>query len=251
MRKLIAILCLCLSAFIRCDAAVAQTSKAHPQKTTGASKAKHTPLILVNGRFYNGDITRLHPSDIQTVKVLKYESAKTHYGSLATDGVLFIETKQRLYKDTTDRIDSVVINKHPLFVVDGIPLNSRPTAVLPKNIAEIIAIKNMEREGVYVNHPGDGAIVIITRKGAIKRYQKMLSDFSPGYKAYIAANNGDKDLLFVLRDGSIAKGESDALLKEMITLQGADIKSVAFNKRTANAAGWKPASVNIELNNKN
>lgn len=245
----VAILGLFLSLVMMDKAASAQTRGRGVKRVSGSAKSKHTPLILVNGRFYNGDISKLNPNDIQNIKVLKYEAAKANYGSLATDGVLLIETKQRLNGDSVYRIDSVIVNKHPLFIVDGVPFNGRPDDVLVKDVGEIIAIKNVANEGAYINRADDGAIIIITRKEAIKQYQKKLSAFSKEYKDYLDTHKGDDTGLTYLmwNDGSVRQGSSAALTKVLYDLKDGDIKSISFSKRKQTATGWKPAIVGVEL----
>jgi TonB-linked SusC/RagA family outer membrane protein len=57
--------------------------------TAGAS-----PLIIVNGAIYNGDVSDINPSDIDRIDIMKDASAAAVYGSRATNGVVAITTKK-------------------------------------------------------------------------------------------------------------------------------------------------------------
>lgn len=52
------------------------------------------PLILVDGLPFDGDLSALHPDDIEQMQVLKEADATAIYGSKAADGVVIIKTKK-------------------------------------------------------------------------------------------------------------------------------------------------------------
>jgi len=52
-----------------------------------------SPLIVMDGIIYRGDITDINPSDIESIDVLKDASSAAIYGSQAANGVLMITTK--------------------------------------------------------------------------------------------------------------------------------------------------------------
>lgn len=60
--------------------------------SSGISSSQ-SPLIIVDGRPYNGTIQDLDPATIVGMKVLKNASAVSIYGSRAANGVIFIQTK--------------------------------------------------------------------------------------------------------------------------------------------------------------
>jgi TonB-linked SusC/RagA family outer membrane protein len=60
----------------------------------GSVSASASPLIVLDGLPYNGDLSSLNPSDIAVVSVLKDASAAALYGSRAANGVLLVETKK-------------------------------------------------------------------------------------------------------------------------------------------------------------
>lgn len=53
-----------------------------------------TPLIVLDGVIYNGDLTDINPTDIQQVDVLKDASSAAVYGAKAANGVIIVTTKQ-------------------------------------------------------------------------------------------------------------------------------------------------------------
>lgn len=57
--------------------------------TAGAS-----PLIVLDGVIYNGDISDINPDDIDRMDILKDASSSAVYGSRATNGVIVITTKR-------------------------------------------------------------------------------------------------------------------------------------------------------------
>jgi len=60
----------------------------------GSLSAAVTPLIVLNGAPFDGDITELDPSVIASVNVLKDAMATGLYGSRGANGVIIITTKQ-------------------------------------------------------------------------------------------------------------------------------------------------------------
>lgn len=60
--------------------------------TSGA--AANSPLIVVDGIIYRGDLVDLNKSDIETIDILKDASSAAIYGSQAANGVLLITTKK-------------------------------------------------------------------------------------------------------------------------------------------------------------
>jgi len=52
-----------------------------------------SPLIVVDGTIYRGNIGDLNPADIESVDVLKDPSSKAIYGAQAANGIVFITTK--------------------------------------------------------------------------------------------------------------------------------------------------------------
>ena len=56
--------------------------------------ANNSPLVVVDGIPYGGNLTDLNPADIESIEVLKDGSAAAIYGSRGSNGVILITTKQ-------------------------------------------------------------------------------------------------------------------------------------------------------------
>lgn len=52
-----------------------------------------SPLIVVDGVIYTGDISDINPNDIEQLDIMKDASSAAVYGSRATNGVVAITTK--------------------------------------------------------------------------------------------------------------------------------------------------------------
>lgn len=62
---------------------------------------KTTPLYIVDGMPYDGTLTSINPSDIESMTVLKDAAASSLYGSRAANGVIVITTKKGKTGKTT------------------------------------------------------------------------------------------------------------------------------------------------------
>lgn len=60
----------------------------------GSMSASTTPLYVVDGMPYDGQISAISPNDIESISVLKDAAASSLYGSRAANGVVVITTKK-------------------------------------------------------------------------------------------------------------------------------------------------------------
>jgi len=56
--------------------------------------ASNSPLIVLDGVIFNGDLEDINPNDIESIDILKDGSAAAVYGSRAASGVVVISTRQ-------------------------------------------------------------------------------------------------------------------------------------------------------------
>jgi len=56
--------------------------------------ASNTPLIVLDGIIYSGDLNEINTGDVESVDILKDASAAAVYGSRAANGVIIITTKR-------------------------------------------------------------------------------------------------------------------------------------------------------------
>lgn len=61
---------------------------------TNSLRASTSPLIVLDGVIYNGNLRDISPADVATIDVLKDASAAAVYGSQAANGVIIISTKK-------------------------------------------------------------------------------------------------------------------------------------------------------------
>ncbi len=57
-----------------------------------------TPLYIINGNVYTGDISALDPEIIQGIEILKDEAATAMYGAIGANGVVLIQTEAGAFK---------------------------------------------------------------------------------------------------------------------------------------------------------
>jgi TonB-linked SusC/RagA family outer membrane protein len=60
----------------------------------GSIHAASTPLYVVDGAPYDGDMNALNPNDIESISILKDASASALYGARGANGVIMITTKK-------------------------------------------------------------------------------------------------------------------------------------------------------------
>ncbi|MFV0541092.1 MAG: SusC/RagA family TonB-linked outer membrane protein [Aestuariibaculum sp.] len=63
-------------------------------RVDGDNKAKTTPLFVLDGVIYQGELTDINPQDIERIDVLKDASSAAVYGAKAANGVILITTKK-------------------------------------------------------------------------------------------------------------------------------------------------------------
>ncbi|WP_343565600.1 TonB-dependent receptor [Sphingobacterium sp.] len=67
----------------------------------GSINASSSPLIVLDGNPYAGDINSINPNDIQSISVLKDAASSALYGSRGANGVIIITTKSGVASDNT------------------------------------------------------------------------------------------------------------------------------------------------------
>ncbi|GAA4786450.1 TonB-dependent receptor [Olivibacter ginsenosidimutans] len=58
--------------------------------------ASTSPMIVLDGVIYNGDIADINPNDIESIDILKDASSAAVYGARAANGVMLVTTKKGL-----------------------------------------------------------------------------------------------------------------------------------------------------------
>lgn len=70
----------------------------------------NSPLIILNGEVYIGDLTNILPNEIESVSTLKSEVAVRIYGNAAANGVIIVNTKNSIYKEGMNNLDIANLN---------------------------------------------------------------------------------------------------------------------------------------------
>ena len=70
--------------------------------------AGSSPLIVLDGSIYSGDLSDINPNDIDRMDVLKDASSAAVYGSRATNGVIVITTKRGIKDKSTITFNSTL-----------------------------------------------------------------------------------------------------------------------------------------------
>nr|WP_321353536.1 carboxypeptidase-like regulatory domain-containing protein [uncultured Draconibacterium sp.] len=122
--------------------------------TKAAAKARmDDAVVFVEGIPYDGDINDIDPKTIESMEVLKNESATKIYGPIAKDGAISIKLK-----------GSVDFNgKSPLIFLDGEKFTGEMADIDPNDIASISVLKDASAIETYGEEAKDGVIIITTK----------------------------------------------------------------------------------------
>lgn len=71
-------------------------------------KGGNSPLIVLNGMVFQGDLSEINPIDIESVDILKDASSAAIYGAKSANGVVIITTKKGKEGKPTIRFDASV-----------------------------------------------------------------------------------------------------------------------------------------------
>jgi TonB family protein len=131
-----------------------------------------TPMYIIDGVVYNDDLSKIAPESIESIVVLKDESATAKYGEKGKNGVLLIKTKQKA-ADTdgkTTPAPSVDFKtkedggKQPLVVVDGIIKDIDINSIDPATIESMNVLGKYKADNKYGDKAKDGVVEITLKK---------------------------------------------------------------------------------------
>jgi len=185
-------------------------------KATG--DGKNQPLYIVDG-IEKESIEYLQPDAIESISVLKDESATSLYGEKGENGVIIITTKEAANKKL----------KNAIVVVDGKKYEGDISDIDPENIEKMEVLKNESATKLYGPEAKDGAI-IITSKNKVNFDDKSPLIMIDGVKSTKDVNDIDPDQIKsidVLKDASAlatygAEGKDGVIL---ITTKSDEITS--------------------------
>jgi TonB-dependent SusC/RagA subfamily outer membrane receptor len=85
-------------------------AKPKAKVTTKKATSSKNPLILVDGKTFEGDINSIDQNNVEKMEVLKEASATKMYGNKGKNGVVLVTTKKQVQASPDDEIFVVVEN---------------------------------------------------------------------------------------------------------------------------------------------
>jgi hypothetical protein len=113
-----------------------------------------------------------------------------------------------------------------LYIVDGQPstANIKPADVLTTSILD-----SAHAVALYGRNYKNGVTIIVTKQGAIIKYQQKFGTLNKKYKEYIEQKHDDSNLAYVLNN-TILNMEKKSNIDKLYELTPDDIKSISFKK---------------------
>jgi TonB-dependent SusC/RagA subfamily outer membrane receptor len=163
MKKLIVVFSLLIS--VGAYAQKADSAKKEVRISTG-NPYDSSPLVIVDGTKYKGDIKNINPNDIESVEVLKDASSKKLYGEAAKNGVILVTTKQgkalALKRSQTTAAKADSASTKPLYIIDDKPSTGMQN-LDPNDIDSISVVKDASEEAQNTAAGKNGVVIVITK----------------------------------------------------------------------------------------
>jgi TonB-dependent SusC/RagA subfamily outer membrane receptor len=140
------------------------------------------PLVIIDGKE-SDKLKELSPGQIESINVLKGESATNKYGTKAKDGVIEITTKNGNLSSGTLQLREKPINEanttdassflrlkglgteQPLIIIDGKEANDKLKDLPAEQVESVTVLKGTSATSIYGEKGKDGVIVITTKSG--------------------------------------------------------------------------------------
>jgi len=132
------------------------------QTEPNSKQTTNTPLIVIDG-IELGDVKNISPESIESITVLKDQSAVKIYGEKGKNGVVVISTKRNQSEKVEGKVDASLKIDSPLIVVDGIEFGDIKS-ISPENIESITVLKDQSAVKVYGEKGKNGVVIISTKK---------------------------------------------------------------------------------------
>lgn len=128
--------------------------------TAQAVKSESSPLFVIDGREAADDaLSKLAPADIESISVLKDQTAREFYGDRGANGVVLVTTKR--HAGTGKGMDK----DKALILCDGQPITGDMLEALsPERIERIEVIKDSVGRARYGAFDREGVILVTLKK---------------------------------------------------------------------------------------
>lgn len=119
---------------------------------TSSVSSANKPILIVDGKLFNGDISQLKREDIISTNVLKETTATSLFGSIATNGAIVITTKNgtdaNITENSTYADSTAVAIKTTSWNPDRLYLKAIKAAVAEKKYAVYLELRETQ-----INNP--------------------------------------------------------------------------------------------------
>lgn len=176
------------------------------------------PLFIVDGEEISAeDAEKLDASQLESISVLKDETAVASYGEKGKNGVILIETKKEpaekitvvgygATKNEAKAIETVsenaVSEAKPLYVVDGTPV-AEIESLNPEQIESVSVLKGAEATKLYGTEGGKNGVVLVTTRNDAKTVPNVR------VKVKSTGSLSDKEPLIILDGEKTDKSAED------------------------------------------
>jgi len=183
------------------------------------------PTVVVDDKVFYGNINSLDVNNIKSITVDKNANASTQYGAFNPKGVIKIETGKLTYNTDKPKASP---SDDPKYIIDGVVSENGITSLNPEDILSVTVLKDGKDYPEYGSSKG-GLVVVVTKAGAIKKYQHNFAELSGDYKKYLGEHNNDDSGLTYSVDGTPCNKGQDGLTR-LSNLTREKIAKVKFSK---------------------
>ncbi|WP_167616400.1 M56 family metallopeptidase [Maribellus sediminis] len=164
-------------------------------KITTSGPQEDQPLYIVDGKIQSS-ISSVDPKNIESIDILKGESATSLFGEKANNGAILITTKAPVL-NTNSKVElkniKVFGENNPLIILDGEKTNREIENIDPEDIASVVVLKDNQAIENYGEEAKDGVVVINTKDYKISTELDLRKFFARNMKyPYIAVENNQE-----------------------------------------------------------
>jgi len=153
------------------------------------------PVYFVDGKMISKkNFSAIDPSSIESITILKGESAAKVYGFEGKNGVVLITKKK---KEIINTGDEKIIESNPIYFIDGKEISKEQMkTVTGESIKTINVLKGEEAVAKYGEKGKNGVIEMVTRK------ENIILDTVPHKKVKSLKFLPGNKVLFIYEDGT-------------------------------------------------